>query len=74
MDSRQKFEEFFDMMQDIGEHCGSSLGQWHHDLMLRAWEASRESLVVELPKENDIGHITYTSAMRAIERQGIRTK
>jgi hypothetical protein len=41
------FEEWFDMMQDIGEHCGTSLGQWHMELMESAWDASHEELKAE---------------------------
>ena len=43
MSSREEFEAWFDMMQDAGERCGSSLGQWHRDLMESAWDASRDS-------------------------------
>ena len=64
---RQEFDEWFANNIVIGFRC-EEIAAW------AAWQASRESLVVELPKENDIGHITYTSAIRAIERQGITVK
>jgi len=54
------FEEWFDMMQDIGEHCGTSLGQWHMELMEAAWDASREELKAEnesLRKDAELGRI-----------------
>lgn len=43
------FDEWFDMIQDVGERCGTSLGQQHRDLMEAAWQASRDSIEIKLP-------------------------
>ena len=42
-----EFSDWFEMMHDVGEHCGTSLGQFHMDLMEAAWDASREDIKSE---------------------------
>ena len=46
---RELFNDYFDMMQSIAEHCGHSLGRYHKDLMEAAFNAALDSIIIELP-------------------------
>jgi hypothetical protein len=49
---------------------------YHHETSNAwdVWQASRAALVVELPAEDERGHIRYTAAMRAIQSSGVSVK
>lgn len=75
MTSEEQFEEWFDMMQDIGERCGHSLNQQHKELLKSAWDESRCSIVIELPSphQGNFGWMHQDFAcQRAIEKAGVK--
>lgn len=78
--SRKNFEEYYNDWGGFGcQYClhhrmGDSYNIPDIAKAWRHWQASRECLVIELPKEDDSGKIRWTAAMRSIESAGAKVK
>ncbi|MHA3315234.1 hypothetical protein ACX1HN_14660 [Yersinia pseudotuberculosis] len=79
--SREEFEKWANRLPSISitgrlERCGENYVDDYHTVFWLAWQASRESIVLDLPEPGDYDYITQyaESVYMEIRTAGIRIK